>query len=148
MREQSFNKIKKTVFILLAVFLVVSLTAASASACDSKTSNDKCKSSLNEKVAKEKVVKEVAKEKVAKEKVVKEVAKEKKAKEKVVKEVAKEKVGNELSDVVENDWFDSGWDGFDCGCRDDFCEESKIKFFNIRGCVAESSDKGFDGWWD
>jgi len=144
MREQSFNKMKKTVFILLAVFLVVSLTAASASACDSKAGADKCK------VAKEKVAKEagadkckVAKEKVAKEKVVKEVAKEK-----VVKEVAKEKVGNELLDVVENDWFDGGWDVFDCGCRDDFCEESKIKFFNIRGCVAESSDKGFDGWWD
>ena len=91
MGEQRFSKVKKTVIILLAVFLVISLTAASASAWYSKTSSDKCKSNLHEKVVKEKVGKEVAKEKVgkevAKEKVGKEVAKEK-----VCKEVAKEKV--------------------------------------------------------
>jgi hypothetical protein len=43
MREQSFNKIRKTVFILLAVFLVISLTTTSASAWYSKTSEGKCK---------------------------------------------------------------------------------------------------------
>jgi len=136
MGEQRFSKIKKTVFILLAVFLVISLTAASASAWYSKTSNDKCKSNLHEKVAKEKVVKEKVVKEVAKEKVVKAVAKEK-----VVKEVAKEKVV-----FAENDWFGGGW-------RDDFRENFKTKFFNIRGCVAERGymdcDNGwFDNCWD
>ena len=132
MREQRYNKIKKTVFILLAVFLVLSLTAASASAWYSKTSDGKCKEvskekGVKEKVAKEKPVKEAVKEKavkkVAKEKVVKEVAKEK-----VVKKAARErvfdrkvvdndKVGTNLLDFVENSWFgtsrgcscDNGW---------------------------------------
>jgi len=136
MREQRYNKIKKTVFILLAVFLVLSLTAASASAWYSKTSDGKCKEvskekGVKEKVAKEKPVKEAVKEKavkkVAKEKVVKEVAKEK-----VVKKAARErdfdrkvvdndKVGTNLLDFVENSWFgtsrgcscDNGW-GCDC----------------------------------
>ncbi|WP_292387567.1 hypothetical protein [Methanosarcina sp. UBA5] len=124
MREQRFNKIKKIVFILLAVFLVISLTAASASAWYSKTSDGKCK-----EVAKEKVVKE-AKEKPVKE-VVKEKAAKKVAKEKVVKKAVRERVfdrklgneklGNELLDMVENNWFgsgrggncDNGWGG-DC----------------------------------
>ena len=70
MGEQRFSKIKKTVIILLAVFLVISLTAASASAWYSKTSSDKCKSNLHEKVAKEKVAKEKVGKEVAKEKVV------------------------------------------------------------------------------
>ena len=61
---------------------------------------------------------------VAKEKVVKEVAKEK-----VVKEVAREKVDNRVF-------------------RDDFREKFKIKYFNIRGCVAGCGDNDFDGWWD
>lgn len=143
MGEQRFSKIKKTVIILLAVFLVISLTAASASAWYSKTSNDKCKSNLHEKVAKEKVVKE----KVAKEKVVKKVAKEK-----VVKEVAREKVDNRVFDnrvsySAANDCFGCGWGGFDYGCRDDFREKFKVKYFNIRGCVAGCKDNGFD-WWD
>lgn len=102
MRQQKFNKIKKTVFIFFAVFLVVSLTAASASAWYSKTSDDKCKSSLKEKVVKE----------VAKEKPVKEVARERvirgAVKEKVVKVVAKERLGNEFLYFVENNWFDIG----------------------------------------
>ncbi|HWQ47629.1 MAG TPA: hypothetical protein VN414_01540 [Methanosarcina sp.] len=113
MREQKFNKIKKTVFILLAVFLVISLTAASASAWYSKTSDGKCK-----EVAKEKAVKEVTKEKPVKE-VIKEKAVKKVAKEKAVKKIAKEKVvdqkavtqeksGNKLLDFVENNWFGSG----------------------------------------
>jgi hypothetical protein len=93
MREQRFNKIKKTVFILLAVFLVVSLTAASASAWYSKTSDGKCKVVAKEEVkkAKEKPVKEVVKEKAAK-KVVKEKAAKKVVKEKAVEKVVKEKV--------------------------------------------------------
>ncbi|PAV12007.1 hypothetical protein ASJ81_08195 [Methanosarcina spelaei] len=92
MREQRFNKIKKTVFILLAVFLVVSLTAASASAWYSKTSDGKCKVVAKEEVkeAKEKPVKEVVKEKAAK-KVVKEKAAKKVVKEKAAKKVVKEK---------------------------------------------------------
>ncbi|HII91762.1 MAG TPA: hypothetical protein HA262_06225, partial [Methanosarcina sp.] len=67
MREQRFNKIKNTVFILFAVFLVISLTAASASAWYSKTSDGKCKVVAKEEVkeAKEKPVKEVVKEKAA-----------------------------------------------------------------------------------
>ena len=100
MREQRFNKIKKIVFILLAVFLVVSLTAASASAWYSKTSEGKYKVVGEEEVkgAKEKPVKEVVKEKpveeVVKEKPVKEVVKEKPVK-KVVKEKAAKKVVKE-----------------------------------------------------
>jgi len=43
MIEQNFNKIKKTVFILLAVFFVVTVTAASASACASDGSEEKTK---------------------------------------------------------------------------------------------------------
>jgi hypothetical protein len=41
MRKQTFDKIKKTLAILLAVFLVVSLTAASASACSTKNAKNK-----------------------------------------------------------------------------------------------------------
>lgn len=139
MGEQRFSKIKKTVIILLAVFLVISLTAASANAWYSKTSSDKCKSNLHEKVAKEKV---------AKEKVVKKVAKEK-----VVKEVAREKVDNRVFDnrvsySAANNCFGCGWGGFDCGCRDDFREKFKTKYFNIRGCVTGCRDNGFDDWWD
>lgn len=140
MREQRFNKIKNVVFILLAVFLVISLTAASASAWYSKTSDGKCKEISKEKVvkeAKEKPTKEVVKEraakKVVKEKVVKKVAKEKVVKkvatEKVVKKAARERVfdrkigdekqGNKLLEFVENNWFsigrgsncDNGWGG-------------------------------------
>ncbi|HEY3363045.1 MAG TPA: hypothetical protein VGK06_14820 [Methanosarcina sp.] len=37
MGKQIFGRMKKTVAILLAVFFVVSVTAASASACSSKT---------------------------------------------------------------------------------------------------------------
>jgi opacity protein-like surface antigen len=43
MIEQSFNKIKKTVFILLAVFFVVAVTAASASACASNDNKEETK---------------------------------------------------------------------------------------------------------
>jgi hypothetical protein len=151
MGEQRFSKIKKTVIILLAVFLVISLTAASASAWYSKTSSDKCKSNLHEKVAKEKIVKEkVTKEKVvkkvAKEKVVKKVAKEKVvkevAKEKVVKEVAREKVDNKVLDFAENNWLGGGW-------RGDFRENFKTKFFNIRGCFTGRGERDCDnGWFD
>ena len=93
MREQRFNKIKNTVFILLAVFLVISLTAASASAWYSKTSDGKCKVVAKEEVkeAKEKPVKEVVKEKAAK-KVVKEKVAKKVVKEKAVRKVTEEKV--------------------------------------------------------
>jgi hypothetical protein len=142
MGEQRFSKIKKTVIILLAVFLVISLTAASASAWYSKTSSDKCKSNLHEKVAKEKIVKE----KVTKEKVVKKVAKEKVvkkvAKEKVVKEVAREKVDNKVLDFAENNWLGGGW-------RGDFRENFKTKFFNIRGCFTGRGERDCDnGWFD
>ncbi len=41
MRKQTFDKIKKTLAILLAVFLVVSFTAASASACSTKNVKNK-----------------------------------------------------------------------------------------------------------
>ncbi len=81
MREHDFNKIKKTLFILLAVFLVISLTTTSASAWYSKTSDGKCK-----EVAKEKVVKEVVKEKV------------------VIKEVAKP-----VTEAAKIDWFGGCW---------------------------------------
>jgi len=37
MRKQTFDTIKKTIGILLAVFLVVTLTVASASACSTKS---------------------------------------------------------------------------------------------------------------
>lgn len=116
MREQRFNKIKKTVFILLAVFLVVSLTAASASAWYSKTSDGKCKVVAKEEVkkAKEKPVKEVVKEKAAK-KVLKEKAVEKVVKEKVVKQAVRERVfdrkvcyeklDKNLLEFTESYWF-------------------------------------------
>ncbi len=41
MRKQTFDKIKKTLAILLAVFIVVSFTAASASACSTKNVKNK-----------------------------------------------------------------------------------------------------------
>jgi hypothetical protein len=97
MREQNFNKIKKTVFILLAVFLVISLTTTSASAWYSKTSDGKCKEVAKEKVAKVEIVKEIAKP-------VQEVAKVK-----VVKGVAEERLGSGLLDCAENNWFVTGW---------------------------------------
>jgi hypothetical protein len=37
MRKQTFDRVKKTIGILLAVFLVVTLTVASASACSTKS---------------------------------------------------------------------------------------------------------------
>jgi len=43
MIEQNFNKIKKTVFILLTVFFVVAVTAASASACASNDNKEETK---------------------------------------------------------------------------------------------------------
>jgi hypothetical protein len=72
------------------------LTAASASAWYSKTSDGKCKVVAKEEVkeAKEKPVKEVVKEKAAK-KVVKEKAAKKVVKEKAAKKVVKEKVVKE-----------------------------------------------------
>ena len=155
MGEKKFSKIKKTVIILLAVFLVISLTAASASAWYSKTSNEKCKSTPHEKIAKEKVAKEkCVKEKVAKEKVVKKVAKEKVvekvAKEKVVKKVAKEKVvvkeavkekvENKVLGFAENEWFGGGWKG-------DFRDNFKIKFFNVGGCFKERGARYCDNGW-
>jgi hypothetical protein len=90
MREKNSNKIKKTVLILLAVFFVIAVTAASASACTSKVKDDKCKSSHKEKVAKEKPV---AKETPA---------------PVVDQKAAQEKLGNQLLDMVENNWFGSG----------------------------------------
>ena len=156
MGDKRFSKIKKTVIVLLAVFLVISLTAASASAWYSKTSNEKCKSTPHEKIAKEKVAKEkcvkekvakekCVKEKVAKEKVVKKVAKEKVvkkvAKEKVVvKEVVKEKVENKVLGFEENKWFGGGWKG-------DFRDNSKIKLFNVGGCFTERGERYCDNGW-
>jgi hypothetical protein len=71
------------------------------------------------------------------------------AKEKVVKETIKEKVGNEFLDVAENDWCGCDWRGFDCGCRDNFREKFKTKFFNIHGCIAGHDDRDCDnGWFD
>jgi hypothetical protein len=125
MREQKFNKIKKTVFILLAVFLVVSLTAASASAWYSKTSDGKCKVVAKEEVkeAKEKPVKEVVKEKAAK-KIVKEKAAKKVVKEKVVKQAVRERVfdrkvcyeklDKNLLEFTESYWFCTARGG-NCG---------------------------------
>lgn len=105
MRERNFNKIKKTVFILLSVFFVVTVITASASACTSKVKDDKCKSSPKEKVVKEKPAK------VVDQKAVKEAA----------QKAAQEKLGTKLLDFVENNWFgnglggncDNGWGG-DC----------------------------------
>ena len=138
MREQRFNKIKKIVFILLAVFLVVSLTAASASAWYSKTSEGKYKVVGEEEVkgAKEKPVKEVVKEKpvkkVVKEKAAKKVVKERAAKrvvkEKVVKQAVRERVfdrkvgyeklgeklGKNLLEFTESYWFCTARGG-NCG---------------------------------
>ena len=137
MGEKRFSKIKKTVIVLLAVFLVISLTAASASAWYSKTSNEKCKSTPHEKIAKEKVAKEkCVKEKVAKEKVVKKVAKEKV----VVKEVVKEKVENKVLGFAENKWFGGGWKG-------DFRDNFKIKLFNVGGCFTERGERYCDNGW-
>lgn len=147
MGEKKFSKIKKTVIILLAVFLVISLTAASASAWYSKTSNEKCKSTPHEKIAKEKVAKEkcvkekVAKEKCAKEKVAKEKVVKKVAKEKVVvKEAVKEKVENKVLGFAENEWFGGGWKG-------DFRDNFKIKFFNVGGCFTERGARYCDNGW-
>ena len=39
MRKQTFDRINKTLAILLAVFFVITLTAASASACAAKVAN-------------------------------------------------------------------------------------------------------------
>ena len=101
MMEQNFNKIKKTVFILLAVFFVVAVTAASASACASDGSEEKTK----EKPAN--------------------VVDPKQAQE-AAKKIAQEKLGNKLLDMVENNWFgnggysDNGWgDDSDNGWRGD-----------------------------
>ena len=105
MIEQNFNKIKKTVFILLAVFFVVTVTAASASACTSKDTKDT------------KDTKEKAKEQPA---TVVDPKQSQKA--------AQEELGNKLLDMVENNWFgngnggysDNGWGGdSDNGWSDD-----------------------------
>src|SRR5574344_262914 len=105
MREQRYNKIKKTVFILLAVFLVLSLTAASASAWYSKTSDGKCKEVAKEKGVKEKVAKEKPVKEAVKEKAVKKAARERVFDRKVVDN---DKVGTKLLDFVENSWFGTG----------------------------------------
>jgi hypothetical protein len=84
MREQTVKKIKKTVFVLLAVFFVVAVTAASASACTCKE-----KSTCKEKTTcKEKPVKEIAKP---------------------VKQVAEVKADAGLLDFVGNNCFGSCW---------------------------------------
>ena len=49
MRKQTFDRVKKTLGILLAVFLVVTLTAASASACSTKNVKNKLASDIGDK---------------------------------------------------------------------------------------------------
>lgn len=95
MRKQNFNKIKNAVFILLAVFFVISVTAASASACVS--------SDHKEKPIKEKSVKE----KPIKEKPIKE-----KPAQVVDQKAAQEQLGNKLLDMIENNWFGNGGESY------------------------------------
>lgn len=92
MRKQNSNKIKKTIVILLAVFFVVAMTAASATACTSKDKDGKCTSSHKEKVCNKiaKPIKETAKPKVVDQKPV------------------SKKTGNNLLDFFDNNWFGSG----------------------------------------
>lgn len=88
---QNFNKIKKTVFILLAVFFVVTVTAASASACTSKDTKEKAKEQPATVVD-----------------------------PKQDQKVAQEELGNKLLDMVENNWFGNGNGGYsDNGWSDD-----------------------------
>lgn len=97
MREQNSNKIKKAIVILLAVFFLVAMTAASASACTSKDKDGKCTSSHKEKITKEKVCKKIATP-------VKEIAKPTVVAQKPVSK----KIGNNLLDFFDNNWCGSG----------------------------------------
>jgi len=99
MREQNFSKIKKTAFILLGVFFVVAVTAASASACASSDHKEKIIKVEPAKVVDPKAAQEAA--------------------QKAAQAAAQEKLGNQLLDMVQNDWFgngggsdsDNGWEG-------------------------------------
>jgi hypothetical protein len=112
MRKQTFDKIKKTLAILLAVFFVITFTAASASACASKVADN----NLANKVVN--------------------------PDGSGLTEAQKTALGNQLLDMVDNNWFgngngngngngfgngfdngfDNGWfgnDGSDNGCNCD-----------------------------
>jgi hypothetical protein len=105
MGKLTFDKIKKTLTILLAVFLVVTLTAASASACASKTA----KSPVNKVVGAPDASGLTEEQKTA--------------------------LGNQLLDMADNNWFGNGIgngcnscnnnglfdNGFDNGC-DNGCD--------------------------
>lgn len=99
MRKQNFNKIKNVLFILLTVFFVVSVTAASASACVSKDHKEK---PIKEKSVKEKPIKE-------------------KPAQVVDQKAAQEQLGNKLLDMIENNWFGNGGESYsDNGEEGDF----------------------------
>jgi hypothetical protein len=88
MRKQIFDKIKKTLTILLAVFFVVTLTAASASACASKVANN----NLANKVVGNTDASGLTKDQ-------------------------KTALGNQLLDMADNNWFGNGLgNGCNNGC--------------------------------
>jgi hypothetical protein len=83
MGKQTFDKIKKTLAILLAVFLVVTLTAASASACASKNVKN-VKSNLPNKLVSNTDANGLTEEQ-------------------------KTALGNQLLDMADNNWFGNDW---------------------------------------
>ena len=96
MRKQTFDRIKKTLGILLAVFLVVTLTAASASACSTKNVKNKLASDIgdnklaeNQKNVKNNLASDIGDNKLT--------------------EKQNTELGNRLLDFADNNMFGNGW---------------------------------------
>ena len=98
MRKQTFDKIKKTLAILLAVCFLASVTAASVSAASAKD----VKSDLKKNV----VSKNAGCAKNAKSELKKKVVGNKDCSELTEKQKTEE--GNKLLDYVDNNWFRTG----------------------------------------
>jgi hypothetical protein len=91
MRKQTFDRIKKTLAILLAVFFVVTTMAASASACTSKAANANLPN---------KVVSNLRNNAVD---------------ANGLTEAQKTALGNQLLDMFDNNGYNNGWDGYNNG---------------------------------
>ena len=117
MRKQTFNKIKKTLAILLAVCFLASVTAASVSAASAKdvksdlkknvvSKNADCTKNVKSELKKNVVSKSAGCAKNAKSELKKKVVGNKDCSELTEKQKTEE--GNKLLDYVDNNWFRTG----------------------------------------